>query len=132
MKNVLLIGLTLFGTAAFGSHTVCSSPSLYYSSVRHDFGTAPLPGMELGTLQIFAQGKLLVDQKFTQGLGGFTIRKYDVAFVGPKVVVKKTGSQVAGSAIYTDTAVLSTSAPGPVAEVLRTPVVCENTWAMVP
>jgi len=131
-KTIALTLITFVGLSAQASHVVCSAPTLYYSSTRIDTGVAPPPGTDVGKLVIFAQGKLLVDVTYTEGLGGFPTPKYGVTFAGPKTVLSKTGSQVAGTAIYTDTAVLSTLAPFPQQEVLRTPVVCEQAWALFP
>ncbi len=132
LKFSLGLSLLTVGSMAFGSHVVCSSPTLYYSSVRYDFGTAPRPGAELGKLTIFGQGKLLVSQTFFEGLGNYTTTKYGVTFAGPKKELARTGNQTAGSLVYTDVAVLKTQAPFPVSELDRSPVVCEQTWAMVP
>ena len=41
MKNLLGLLAVAFSAVSFGSHTVCSSPALYYRSVRVDFGIAP-------------------------------------------------------------------------------------------
>lgn len=132
MKYFLMITAALVGSFAHASHTTCSSPSLYYSNVRHDFGTAPPPGTETGSLTILAKGHLLENITYTAGHGGFTIAKHGVSFAGPRVVLAKTGNQVAGAIVYTNTAVLSTQAPYPIEELLRSSVVCEETWAFVP
>jgi len=132
MKHLLIAALAFTSSLSYGSHTVCSSPTLYYSSVRHDFGTQPPPGMELGKLTIVHNGKLLVEETHVQGQGGFTIPEFEVSFIGPQEVLSTTGVPVSGSRVYRDVAVLSTAPPSVVQEIERTAVVCEETWAFVP
>ena len=132
MKNILIAAFALTGPLAFGSHTVCSSPTLYYSSVRHDFGTQPPPGKELGKLTIVNQGKVLVNYTQIQGEGQYAIPEYLVALEGPREVILKTGNQVFGSTVYKAVAVLRTAPPQAEEEIARSAVICETTWAMVP
>lgn len=132
MKNLIVAALVLVGSFAYGSHTVCSSPSLYYSSSRIDSGPVPPPGTEVGRLTVVGEGKVLVDQAFIQGVGDSPSPQYQVEFIGPKEVLSQSGGQVAGAVVYRHVAVLSTAAPLPPEEVLRTQVVCERAWAFVP
>jgi len=132
MKNLLVLAIASLSSLSYGSYTVCSSPNFYYSSVRHDFGTPPPPGSETGKLTIAKDGKTLVSKTFYSGEGAYSLPRYVVEFVGPKEVIKEEGVEVAGSAVYTDVAVLRTAKPFEEKEVLRTRVLCENTWAFVP
>ena len=132
MKSLLVLVVASFGSLAYGSHTVCSSPTLYYSLVQRDVGVRPLPGTELGTKTIVAQGKLLHHETLVQGSGGGTFPRYEVTLVGPKKILQATGNQIRGVAIFTQTAVLSSATPGNDGEIERCAVVCEQTWAMVP
>ena len=132
MKNIIIFAMALAGTFSYGSHTVCSAPNLYYSATRGDFGTQPPKGTTLGNLTIFSKGSLLVNQDYIQGGNQVAAPKFGVTFAGPQVVLSKTGAAGFGSLVFKDTAILYTVAPNPIAEILRTPVVCEQTWALVP
>lgn len=134
MKNLLGLLAVTFSAIGWASHTVCSSPNLYYSSVRGDFGTAPPAGMKVGRLTVVYEAKVLLDIDYVSGLGGYTLPKYSVTFEGPRKELAKEGGPVAGSAVYSDVAVLKQNSPFSSAakEIARTPVVCETTWKMVP
>jgi len=130
MKNLLLLAVAFVGSFSYGSYTVCSSPDLYYSSVRHDFGTPPPPGIETGKLTIVFQGKVLVDQVFYNG--EFVEPAYEVKFLGPKDVLLETGKPIAGRSVYNEVAALKGPGLSAEVEIMQIPVLCENTWAMVP
>lgn len=132
LKNWLLLGMALASSLASASHTVCSAPEFYYSRTHVDSGAPPPPGTLVGTLTIAAKGRVLVKEQFFANLGHYGLRRYDVAFDGEKQVLNETGNPVAGARVYRIHAVLKQVPPFPAAELLRTPVVCEETWAMVP
>lgn len=132
MKNILLVAIAFAGSFAYGSYTVCSSPTLYYSFVQKDFGIDPPNGVELGSKTIVSRGKVLHHEIMIKGAGGFTIPNFEVTLSGPVEVLKQTGNQVSGSTVFRQIAVLSSVTPGNLKEVERASVVCEKTWAMVP
>ncbi len=132
LRNGFFLGTALVGSFAYGSHTVCSSPTLYYSSTRIDSGVAPLPGTEVGTLTIVAKGKVLVSETHVQGSYQLSTERYAIGFQGPRTVLATTGGEVAGTTVFTDHAVLRRVGRRPEAVVERSAVVCETAWAMVP
>ena len=133
MKKNILLGLVFLGGISHASHTVCSSPSLYYSSIRHDYGVPPPNGTELGKLVIVNEGKVLVNETYVQGLGMYGIPSYGVSLVGPKKVLYSTGPAVSKTIVYTEVAVLrDQKLPGNLKEIERTPVVCETVQNLVP
>lgn len=132
MKIALLLSIAWLGSFAYGSHTVCSSPNLYFASVRHDFGTQPPKGTETGKLTILVNGKLLDSITYTQGQENIERPKYSVSLTGEKNVLLKQGNQTAGTTVFTTTALVKASASEDESTELKTSVICESKWALVP
>jgi hypothetical protein len=131
--QILMLVVALFPLVGSATSTVCSSETLYYSNVRHDFGTQPLPGMETGRRVITYDGQILVNRVIKQSKHEF--EPYAVTLTGEAKVLFQEGNQVFGSSIFTQTAVLtkiSLENPEQGEEIARQPVVCRSTWAMVP
>lgn len=131
MKRLLGLGLLVVSASATASYTVCSSPSLYFSQTRVDSGIPPRPGMVTGTITIVSKGSVLVRQNVVEGTP--TRTRYRVSFDGTPKVLDETGVGTAsGARVFRVTGVLKAQRAPAEVEMLRTPLVCEETWALVP
>lgn len=134
MKKIMaILSILIFTTTTYAGSTICSSTDLYFADIHNDYGAYPPQGSEVGSLEIKFKNKVLHKEIRISGLGQHVIASHAVSFVGNRVSISSTGSEISGSATYATTAVLYEVNYGNTkVELAREVVVCERTWAMYP
>ena len=123
------------GSLAQASHTACHNSDLFYSYKRVDTGIPPYPGFKIGSETLVYQGKVLVNREIIAGEGGYDTGRYEFALGSSRKTLQKSGNQTAGSTIFTSPVIvyeIDQVNPGKRTEVVKTSVVCTESWAMVP
>ena len=135
MTKIMFIGVMLIGVfSAQAGEQVCAGKTLYYSSIKKDFGTPPPAGTNSGSLTIVHSGKILASETYQVGLGQHQGPGYELKLATGEVV-KTTGNKKLGSSVSITTATLYKVAKAPGAaskpkEVVTEEVVCKKSWMM--